>query len=67
MSEPTITAWEYRTVRLGIPVNDDAEAGINQRLNDLGELGWELVAVTAAQLVIGAPEVQHAYLKRRLR
>lgn len=57
--------WEHKVLRLAMPLTDEAERTIEKRLNEAGELGWELVSVTFAA-VPGQMAMLHAYLKRRI-
>ncbi|MDE2802704.1 MAG: DUF4177 domain-containing protein [Chloroflexota bacterium] len=67
--------WEYRVIDLGDEVDDDADrtAGYQDVLNEMGEDGWELVAVTETEYIdetdpdeAGIPSgTTVAYLKRQ--
>jgi hypothetical protein len=49
-----MSQWEYRTIDLNDPPRKAADVDL---LNNVGEQGWELVAITPNNI---------AYLKRRL-
>ncbi len=66
--------WEYRVIELGDEIEDGADrvAGYEELMNDLGEAGWELVAVTETEYIdesdeedLGIPSgTTVAYFKR---
>ena len=66
MEDASFAAWEYKALRLPMPISDDMETALERRLNEAGEVGWEMVGVTSAY-VQGQPPMLHAYFKRRMR
>ena len=64
MDEPTNAAWEYKVLPVAAGPLDPLGHSIETRLNQMGELGWELVAVVVTHLPDSVSQL--AYLKRRL-
>lgn len=74
--EQDMPSWEYRVIDLGLEVEDseDRISDYEEILNEMGEDGWELVAVTETEYMDmadsdepDAPPVSGttvAYLKR---
>ena len=53
---PSATAWEYKLLTIGNPLEPDTEL----RANVVGKLGWELVAIDAGVWVFKRPFVEDA-------
>jgi hypothetical protein len=51
---PSATAWEYKLLTIGNPLEPDTEL----RANVVGKLGWELVAIDAGVWVFKRPFVE---------
>ena len=53
---PRTTAWEYKLLTVGNPLEPDTEL----RANVVGKLGWELVTIDAGVWVFKRPLAQEA-------